>query len=254
MSRLSFKEFGSGKPVVLLHGFPFSKELWDEYASALGEGFKVYVPDLPGFGQSLDPKQFSLPAIAGELVSWLREESITSSVIVGHSLGGYLALSMVDQAPDLFTGMVLFHSTALADTEEKKQSRDKVIEFVDKNGVEAFTSNSVLPLFADKGHAAIPFVKTISAKAKATTLKGYTLAMRNRGDSQVVLRNFSRPILFIVGKEDPGIPVETVTSQAATLPHIEVEILDNVGHMGMFEAKSETLAMLRGFLARTFSI
>ena len=70
-------------------------------------------------------------------------------MLIGHSLGGYVALAMVEKRPDLFAGLGLFHSTAYADSAEKKQSRNKVIEFVNKNGAKAFTTNFITPLFAD---------------------------------------------------------------------------------------------------------
>ena len=254
MSRISFQEYGTGKPVILLHGFPFTKELWNDFAPALGEGYKIYTPDLPGFGGSEPPSNYSIPTIAAELLTWIQEQGIEKCVVIGHSLGGYLALSMVAQAPDQFAGLILFHSTAKADNEEKKQSRDKVVEFIDRNGVEAFTSNSVLPLFADKNHPAIGVVKRMSALSNADSLKGYTRAMRDRNERVDVLKTFAKRTLFIVGKEDPGIPVESVRSQATTSSHVEVQVLDGVAHMGMYEAKNETLQIIRGFLKRAFSI
>jgi pimeloyl-ACP methyl ester carboxylesterase len=254
MPKISFQEYGSGKPVILLHGFPFTKELWNDFAPTLGEGYKIYAPDLPGFGGSEAPSNYSIPVIAAELLAWIQEEAILECVVIGHSLGGYLALSMVAQAPDQFAGLILFHSTAKADNEEKKQSRDKVVEFIDRNGVEAFTSNSVLPLFADKNHTAIGTIKKMAAMSTAESLKGYTRAMRDRNERVDVLKNFTKPTLFIVGKEDPGIPVESVKSQAATSSTVEVQILEGVAHMGMYESKNETLAIIRGFLKRAFSI
>jgi pimeloyl-ACP methyl ester carboxylesterase len=248
MPKISFQEFGSGKPVLLLHGFPFTKEIWNEFAPELASEYKVYALDLPGFGSSEKPSVYSLPEIAGEINSWIRKQSIPECVLVGHSLGGYLALAMVHQAPDLFAGLVLFHSTAKGDTEEKKQSRDKVVEFIDRNGVEAFTSNSVLPLFADKNHPAIDLIKKISAQSDADALKGYTRAMRD------VLKEFKKPTLFIVGKEDPGIPVKSIETQAKLSLQPEVKIFDGVAHMGMFEAKNEMLNVVSGFLKRAFSI
>lgn len=254
MLKISFQEYGSGKPVILLHGFPFTSEIWNEFAPAIGTGYKVYALDLPGFGASEKPVQYSLPEIAAEINAWIRQQGIPSCVVIGHSLGGYIALSMIEQAPDQFAGLVLFHSTAKADNEEKKQSRDKVIEFIDRNGVEAFTSNSVLPLFANKNHPAVELIKRISAKSDIASLRGYTRAMRDRKETIHVLKAFTKPTLFIVGKEDPGIPVESIEAQAKISVKSEVQIFDGVGHMGMFEAKSEMLDVIRGFLPRVFSI
>jgi pimeloyl-ACP methyl ester carboxylesterase len=254
MPKISYQEYGSGKPVILLHGFPFTKEIWKEFAPELAKEYKVYALDLPGFGASAKPESYLLHDIARELTAWIEERSIKDCVLIGHSLGGYIALALADMRTDLFSGLVLFHSTAKADNEEKKQSRDKVIEFVDRNGVEAFTSNSVLPLFADKTHPAIELVKKISATSDKDALKGYTRAMRDRKETFDVLEDFPNPVLFIVGKEDPGIPVESIIEQSKLCLKAEVQIFDRVAHMGMFEAKNETLSVIRGFLQRTFSI
>jgi pimeloyl-ACP methyl ester carboxylesterase len=255
MSRLAFQEFGQGPhAIVLLHGFPMNKKVWSSFAPKLAAHFKVYTPDLPGFGESpLAKTTFSIQEIAREVLDALVGKNISRPVLVGHSLGGYVALAMVQQDPERFAGLGLFHSTALADAAEKKESRTKVLEFVDKNGAPAFTSNFIPPLFAHKDDAAINHIRTISQQSTAAAVKGYTVAMRDRPETVSVLRQLTTPVLFIAGEKDPGIPVETIQQQAAACQNPEVHVLKNVAHMGMFEAEQQTVEIVRHFSERAFA-
>lgn len=251
MSAIYFRELGTGFPVVLLHGFPFTNQIWDSFAQKLAEDFHVITPDLPGFGHSALPQdKLTLDSVAQVLINWLREKNISQCIFIGHSLGGYITLAMANKAPELFTAIVLFHSTALADSEDKKQSRDKVIEFIDKNGVQKFTSNFISPLFADQHHPAIKTIQSIAIEAKEESVKAYTLAMRNRPDSTAVLKDFRKPILFIAGEKDGGIPVDSVKKQGDLNSQSEVHILPAVAHMGMVESENQTLEIVRRFIKK----
>ena len=251
MSELAFEVRGNGFPVILLHGFPMNRQVWFGFAGKLANHFKIYTVDLPGFGESpAMAAPFSIDQVAKKVLDWIEEQAITKSVLIGHSLGGYVALAMTEQAPQKFTAIGLFHSTAWADTQQKKQSRDKVIEFVNTNGAVAFTSNFIAPLFADQHHPAIPMVRELSASATVQAVTGYTRAMRDRPDRTSVLKSFTRPILFIAGEKDAGIPVESLQHQAAQCLYPELHILKNVGHMGMVEDENQTLQMVRAFIEK----
>jgi len=255
MSTLSFLEYGQGaQPVVLLHGFPMNKKVWSSYAQKLSANFKVYTPDLPGFGDSLLEKNpFSIQDVGGQVLNWLAAKKIDRCVLIGHSLGGYVALAMVGLTPERFAGLGLFHSTALADSQEKKQSRTKVLEFVEKNGAPAFTANFIPPLFADKDDARVNHVRSISVESPAAAVLGYTAAMRDRPDTVGILRQFKKPVLFIAGEKDAGIPVESVRQQAAACTAPEVHVLERVAHMGMIEAEHQTVEIVQRFSERVFA-
>jgi pimeloyl-ACP methyl ester carboxylesterase len=246
-----FRELGSGPPVILLHGFPFTQQVWDSFAHKLSQNFHVITPDLPGFGKSpLPDGQLTVGAVAEILIHWLREKNISNAVLIGHSLGGYVTLAMAKKAPELFAAIGLFHSTAFADTEEKKESRNKVIEFINKNGVEKFTSNFIGPLFADPNHAGIKTIQSIAVQASEKSVKSYTIAMRDRADLTSVLIEFNKPILFIAGEKDGGIPVDAVKKQALLNPLSEVHLLPGVAHMGMVESENQTLEIVRRFIKK----
>lgn len=246
-----YTDQGKGFPVVLIHGFCETHEVWNRFAQHLSKDFRVISVDLPGFGNSkLLPEGFSIGDTAERIISLLKQLKVTSCIPIGHSLGGYVTLAMVNQQASLFSGFGLFHSAANADSEERKAARNKVIEFVSKNGVPAFIETFIPPLFHDKRNPHIPFAVKMALQTKPETLIGYAGAMRDRPDLTGVIQEFYNPILFIAGEKDSVIPVETLQKQVelAAKPHISV--ISNVAHMGMFENAAETLNLTREFLVK----
>jgi pimeloyl-ACP methyl ester carboxylesterase len=251
MSKIFVTQRGSGAPVILIHGFPLHSGVWANFSKKLSQNFTVYTPDLPGFGNSQPlANPFSIDDVADVTIEWLRAENLSSVTLIGHSLGGYVVLAIAEKRPELLSGFGLFHSTGTADNEEKKQSRDKVIDFIDKNGVETFTSNFIAPLFFNQKHPAIDNVREISRQSKADTVKGYTLAMRNRPDRTHVLTGFPKPILFIGGENDSGIHADSLKEQAAMCKDSELHILTKVAHMAMFENEEKSLEIISAFMRK----
>ncbi len=249
MTSLSFTKFGTGKPIILLHGFPMDKSVWNEFSPLLSNTYTVITVDLPGFGKSPLPKlPFTIDEVADSLLEWILSEKIFDSTLIGHSLGGYVALAMAEKRPDLFSGLGLFHSTALSDSEEKKESRQKAVDFIEKNGVLAFTSNFIPPLFANQNHKAIATVRTIVVQSDRDAVVGYTLAMRNRPDRTSTLKKLKIPVLFLAGEADAGIPADSILSQSKLCESAQVHVLKQVAHMGMFEKPEESAAIIRAFV------
>ena len=240
---------GSGPAVVLIHGFPLNSLVWDDFSSELSKTCRVYVPDLPGFGNSpLLKMPFSINDVATEIICWIEDLKLDHPVIIGHSLGGYVVLAIAHLKPELPSKIGLFHSTAYPDSEEKKQNRNKVLDFISKNGVLAFTSNFTSTLFANPDHPSVPYVREISVKTPMETVVGYTQAMRDRDSRLDLMKDFPRPILIIAGEKDGGISVESVEKQAELAASPEIHILKGVAHMGMFENPELTGKIIKAFV------
>jgi pimeloyl-ACP methyl ester carboxylesterase len=249
---LNFTERGSGSPVLLIHGFPLNQTIWNHFADELAKSSLVFTVDLPGFGKSPALKSpFTIEDVASEIGQWLKSQKIESTVVVGHSLGGYVALALAKQRPAMVSGLALFHSTAYADSVEKKENRNKVLDFISKNGVLAFTSNFIPPLFADQHHLSIETVRKIAVQATKEAVIDYTKAMRDRKDQSLLLKEFHKPIMIISGEKDQGISVESVQDQAKISKLIEFHILTGVAHMGMFEQPEKTIGLIKDFAQKS---
>jgi pimeloyl-ACP methyl ester carboxylesterase len=244
-----YTDTGTGFPVILIHGFCETHEVWNEIAQELSIHNRVLCIDLPGFGSSeLPPTPFSLLAVAEKINQLLEGLAIFKAVVIGHSLGGYVTLAMVENNPSMFSGFGLFHSTAYPDSEEKKVSRNKVIEFVRTHGVAPFIQSFIPPLFFNTSNSHVEETIALGLKTKLETLVSYAAAMRDRPDRTHVLNAFKKPILFLAGEKDTVVTVDAVKSQAQLAMFPALTILQSVAHMGMFEDKSNALISIRAFL------
>jgi pimeloyl-ACP methyl ester carboxylesterase len=245
-----FQKLGAGKPVLLIHGFCETHEIWNGLAERLAATYEVFSIDLPGFGQSqLPPTPFSIADISEIILDWMDREKIDLPFVVGHSLGGYVALAMARRAPGKISGLCLFHSTPYPDADDRKINRNRVIEFVKANGVAPFVDTFVPGLFYDKKHAAIPIVDKIARRTSQKALLAYTTAMRDRPSSIDFLRTFEKPVLVLAGEQDGIIPIESVREYGVLAKRSEIQILSDTGHMAMFEQPVPVRNILAGFIS-----
>jgi pimeloyl-ACP methyl ester carboxylesterase len=250
MSSIYFTDQGKGQAVVLIHGFCETRELWSDFAHVLSKNFRVICLDLPGFGKSkLADDSIQLEEVAVLLEEWMEEHQIDNPIVIGHSLGGYLALALLELMGRKLKAIGLFHSTAFADDEEKKSMRDRTVLFLKKYGVDTFVTYFIPPLIPEARREELKEeLTTAIAQAKQSTLRGliaFTLAMRDRKDRFHVLENFSGPKLMIAGTEDGAVKIEA-SRQHKTVVSDYFE-LENTGHLGMIEQKELTLKIIEEF-------
>jgi len=248
-----FTDEGKGFPVVFIHGFCETHEMWDDFKKPFLEHYRVITIDLPGFGLSSSLREgFSIADVANRILKLFGDLSLDKAVVIAHSLGGYVTLEMVKKDPAMFAGFSLFHSTAFEDDSDKKDSRNKTIDFVNKRGVEVFATSFVPSLFFQENRknlkSEIEKAVGIAARTSLDTLVSYTEAMRDRNDRTDVLESFENPILFIAGDKDTSVPVEKTSEQVLLPKRAIVNILQDTGHMGMFEEKDKTTEIISDFL------
>jgi pimeloyl-ACP methyl ester carboxylesterase len=250
---IQFTESGKGYPVVLIHGFCESSEIWKDFSDSLSKNHRVICPDLPGFGNSAPlPLEPSIDMVANSVYDILQKKNISECIIIGHSLGGYVTLEIAKKFPNIVSGIGLFHSTAFADTEEKKENRNKSIEFIQKHGVDKFIDSFVPMLFhpdsRERLSKEIQQLVEIGKLIPEKTITDYMVAMRDRDDNIEFLKEFDKPLLFIFGEEDTSIPVARSKEQIKWMQHPYLKRLPETGHMGMFERKEETLKAVSTFV------
>jgi len=251
---ISFNDVGSGPTIVLLHGFMESLKIWEDFSRQFSKSFRVVSIDLPGHGETpVMEEVHSMEFMAKTVKHVLDELNISKCVMVGHSMGGYVTLQFAKQFPELLAGFCLFHSQAGADNDQAKENRRRTINIVKLNKV-GFIQQFIPELFSpsniDRFRGEIKVLQqqasTISAEGIIAALEG----MKVRAGSLNLLATTNLPVLFIAGKEDSKIPIQTIMAQALLPAHAEVLILGEVGHMGFYEAKKETLGIVEGFAKR----
>jgi pimeloyl-ACP methyl ester carboxylesterase len=248
-----YREEGKGLPVILVHGFAEDGAVWDQLVDQLKDSYRLLIPDLPGSGRSsLLTEETSMEQLAEDIRSILDAEGIEQCVLIGHSMGGYVTLAFAEKYPLRLKGFGLFHSTAFADSEEKKTTRRKSIEFIGKNGSAVFIRQSTVNLFAASTQNQYPeIISTMVdrySNFSANSLVYYSEAMIRRPDRSAVLDRSSVPVLFIIGAQDQSVPPEQTLQQVYKPSLSHIHILENSGHMGMLEQVNRGSGILHSFL------
>ena len=231
---------GTGRPVVLVHGFSEDGTVWENQIGALKNKFQLIIPDLPGSGRSpVNSAGWSMEYFAECIRRILDQENISTVSMIGHSMGGYITLAFAEAWPHRLQSFGLFHSTAYADNEEKKTARRRGIEFIQQNGAAKFIEQSVPNLFSEetKKHQPEMVRKILSRYTNfiGQSLVNYYQAMMVRPDRTHVLKSFPRPVLFILGKHDTAVPYEQGLQQSYMPGLSYIHTLEHSGHMGMWE-------------------
>lgn len=250
---LAYKEAGQGLPVVLIHGFCERKEIWTGFLQQLSQNFRVITIDLPGFGDNAPQESpLTIGDMADRIYALLTKIGVDHCVMIGHSLGGYVALAYGEKFPFRLKGLGLFHSTSFSDSVEKKQARNKTIDFIDRYGVGEFVQEFVPPLFFDSRRkelkeeiqAVVQMGLTVSKSTVIETIK----AMRDRKDRTRVLEKAPYPVLIIAGRNDIAVPFANSQQMFGVPMNATIQVMNNTAHMGMLERPKETLRMIASFL------
>ena len=259
--RIFYRVYGQGKPTMLLHGFGETGEVWSNQVDSLKNDFKLIVPDLPGTGQSELVDDMSMTGMAGVIKAIFDAEKEmahdpeSDAILVGHSMGGYIALAYVKKYSASLRGFGLFHSTAFPDNEEKKETRKKGIEFVRKHGPFEFLKTSTPNLFSptsksEKSELIDVFIRGLH-NFSGPALVSYYEAMMERPDTTDLLKSTRLPVLFVIGKYDNAVPMQDMLKQAYLPEKSYIHMLHQSGHMGMLEEPDISNHILKKFIDET---
>ena len=250
-----YKVEGKGKAIMLVHGFIEEGSMWDVAVEALKKNYKVIVPDLPGFGSSaMISKEvtLSMELYAEYLYEILKQEKTKQLILLGHSMGGYVALNFAEKYGEMLLGFGLLNSHCFEDSPEKKVNRKKGIEFIKKNGTTVFITelynNIFHESFKKKNQKLINELIAKALKYTPESVIRANEAMMNRKGKQDVLKNAKVPVLLVNGKEDESAPF-SLTLQQASLPNVaDVHFFSPCKHMSIFEREKETIGFIEGFV------
>lgn len=245
--KLFAEQFGSGIPLTLLHGYPLDHSIWMEIVPLLESETRLILPDLRGFGRSPAPSgEYSMRAMADDLVGLLDYLDIEKTVIAGHSMGGYIALSMLRHFPERVSGLVLVASHAYADSDEKKESRLLSIQKVGNKGVLPVISHMPEKLSYNK--EVVKKCKSIITQATTAGVAGVLAGMAERQDSTDILSGSNMAMLIIAGQDDQFIPIETSRKMAGLMKEPRLVEVPEAGHLPMMDQPEKTASALRSFI------
>ncbi|MBI5474032.1 MAG: alpha/beta fold hydrolase [Ignavibacteriae bacterium] len=245
-------------PVIFLHGFPFSHQMWEGQIGLLKNEFHVFAFDIRGHGKSyVGEAQFTLEHHVDDLMALMDFWKIPKAVIVGLSMGGYITLRALERNPERFVAAVLCDTKSEADTNEGKLKRFENMKAVREHGSAVFAEAFAKIVFAQEtfrnNPAAVSLIKNIISSTPALSIAGTLLALASRTDTTPSLPTITIPTLILVGEKDITTPPENSQSMHTKIPHSELHIIPNAAHMSNLENPPAFNEHLLSFLRRIAS-
>lgn len=255
--RLSYLESGAGRPLILVHGFPLSAEMWAPQLADPPAGWRIVAPDLRGFGPSPDPiAPRTMEDYSDDVMDLMRGLEIGQAVIGGLSMGGYVVFSLRRRAPQLFQGLVLADTRATADTVEGRAARTRMQALAEKEGAEGVLREMMPKMLSEQAQrtdeSAVAAVRGLMRGAPVPAITAALGAMMARPDSTPLLPDVACPALVVVGSEDRLTPAADSDAMHRLLPNADLRVIAGAGHLSNIENPRAFNRALADFLAQKF--
>lgn len=205
-----------------------------------------------GLGATESRSETGIGIMACALEVWLDAQGVGSFVVVGHSMGGYVALELLKRIPDRIAGLGLFHSHPLADDDDKRANRRRTLNLIRDAGHTRFMDAFVPSLFAPESvepcSERIKQLRAVASSQLPQHICHQIEAMMNRSDRlNLLLEHSSLPKWVVLGEQDPVLPLARAWDWISRLDNLQLDILPNTGHMGMEECPDRCLKLFEEF-------
>ena len=240
-ARIFYEVAGDGPPMLLLHGYPLSGALFARVRDTLQGDYTVLTVDHRGYGLSEAPETPDDVAVyAGDALAVMDHLGFASAVIGGMSMGGPVALSMYEQAPDRFDGLVLIDTTAAAAAPPEAGLWQGVAEVARNTGKEPVITALVPDMLTGETRLNEPaisgYLTSVMQGSSVDAFIGGAVALAERPDFTGLLPEIDVPTLVIVGLEDSLYAVQVARDMVEQLPNAELAIIPGGSHAAVFEA------------------
>ena len=259
--RVSYRDGGSGLPVVMLHAFPLNNQMFRAQFDALPHGVRLIAPDLRGFGLSdrvaagspHGPGAQSTDDHAADVIALLDELGLETAVIGGVSMGGYVTFAVLRQAPSRVRGLVLCDTRAEADSDEARANRRQMQAKLAEQGPRAIAHDMVPKLLGQTSLREQPsLADDVRGMIEATPREAIHDAIEClmwRADATRLLPDIAVPTLILVGREDVLTPVPLHEKMHAAIPQSTLEIIEGAGHLATLERPDTVRPLVERFVA-----
>lgn len=249
----SYTDRGRGGALVLVHGFPLDRRMWDEQIDVLSKSCRVIAPDLRGFGCSNRAGAFTIESLAEDVHELVEQLGVKPIVLAGLSMGGYVTLAYAKKYPADLRGLVLIDTKAAADTPEAREGREKMIQLVRARGAAAVAEQMMPKMLSEGTRRSRPGVvnalRTLMNECPPATIEHALAAMRDRPDRTGELASIRAATLVIVGDSDVITPPDVAEAMRSQIPHATLQVIRGAGHMSPMEQPEPVNQAIERFVA-----
>jgi len=247
--KLYVEDRGSGAVLVLLHGFPLDHTIWNQVVPLLETRARILTPDLRGHGRSPATQgAYTMELQAGDVAAMLDDLHVQRAVLAGHSMGGYVALAFAQAYPERVAALALVGSHAAADPPERRQGRYETAGAVARLGV-GVVADAMAPQLTSRPDLVEP-LRQLILKNPPEGVEGALQGMAERPDRSAFLAGLDLPVLFLVGDQDPFVPMELAQAQVGNLRRGELKVVNGAAHLPMLESPQFVADALAGLVAQ----
>ncbi len=252
-TEIAFDDIGSGIALVLLHAFPLNRTMWEPQVSALVTECRCITIDCRGFGDSPHAPPYSMDRYADDVAGVLDTLQIEQAVVVGLSMGGYIAFALWRRHRERIRGLVLADTRPGADTPEGAERRRRLMDVAHTQGSTAVANLQIAALMGQTTREKRPdiydAVHRMIAQAPVEGIVGALEAMIARPDSTPTLSTITVPTLIVVGEEDTVTPVAEARALHDNIAGSRLEVLQQAGHLSSLERPAAFNTVVTEFLA-----
>jgi pimeloyl-ACP methyl ester carboxylesterase len=253
--RITWIEGGAGWPLVLLHAFPLSADMWRAQAESPPDGCRVIAPDLRGFGQGLPPSvgsAVSMDDYAADVLALMDGLELDDAVIGGLSMGGYVTFAMYRLEPARFSGMILADTRSQADTPQAREGRVRLRAVLAKEGPRGVAGETLPKLLGGttrRDHAeVVKETRAMIESAAPAAIDAAIVALMGRPDSTPGLPAIACATLIVVGEEDEITPPAEAEAMHRAIGRSTLCVIPGAGHLSSLERPKEFSRALADFL------
>ncbi|MEO6912633.1 MAG: alpha/beta hydrolase [Candidatus Baltobacteraceae bacterium] len=245
---------GSGDAIVLLHGFPYTQKLWDVQAKMLAQTYRVVRPDLRGMGESSVPSgPYLMETLAGDLAATLDALALERVSIVGHSLGGYVALAFCRMFAERVSRLILVCSRLAADTPATARGREALADRIEVEGIQpaidAYLPRQFAPGIEKRNAQAVATARSLMEGLDPLGTASMLRGMAARVSSEDIAEDLMMPVTVIAGVADVVVPLKESEAIAGAFSDGRLERMEQSAHVPMLEEPEHFAARLIAALA-----
>lgn len=245
------------RDIVFLHGFPFDGSLWAPQVKFIDGAHREYTPDLRGHRDGpAGPGPWFLQDFADDLLARMDRDKIERAILVGHSLGGYVALRFTEQHPDRVEGLVLANTRPDADDNAAKDKRHATVKKIREQGMERFAVDFARAVLAESTIAERPEVqRKVESMIAGNRVESAALvvgALAARRDSTPSLREIRVPTLVLAGERDTIAPPEVMKAMAQAIAGADYQVIPKAAHMASLEQPDDFNRRVGDYLRKNF--
>lgn len=232
---------GSGDAIVLIHGFPLTREVWDVQAAQLAARARVIRPDLRGMGKSSAPEgPYLMETLAGDIAAVLDTLGIDRAAIVGHSMGGYVAMAFCRMYTERVTKLALVCSRLSADTADATKTRNDLADRAEQNGnadiiVDSYVPRLFSPSLLENRSQLVDRARAIAHQNPVKGMAAMLRGMAQRVDAYDIAEELEMPVLIVAGAADQVVGLPEAEGMRRAFPRADLSVLGRSGHLPMLE-------------------